>query len=113
MRPNFAITDGNAPAVAAICWRLDGIPLAIELAAARVRMMSVERVAEALADRFHLLAAGPGTAVPRQATLRASVDWSYGLLPEPERAVLRRLSVFAGGFSLDAAEQVGAGSGDW
>jgi DNA-binding CsgD family transcriptional regulator len=68
----------------------------------------VERVADALADRFHLLAAGPSTAVPRQATLRASVDWSYGLLPEPEQAVLRRLSVFAGGFSLGAAEQVGA-----
>ncbi len=109
VRPNFAITDDNAPAVAAICSHLDGIPLAIELAAARVRMMSVERVAEALADRFHLLATGPGTAVPRQATLRASVDWSYGLLPEPERAVLRRLSVFAGGFSLDAAEHVCAG----
>jgi predicted ATPase/DNA-binding CsgD family transcriptional regulator len=108
VRPNFAITDDNAPAVAAICSRLDGIPLAIELAAARVRMMSVERVAEALADRFHLLAEGAGTAIPRQATLRASVDWSYGLLPEPERAVLRRLSVFSGGFSVDAAEHVSA-----
>jgi predicted ATPase/DNA-binding CsgD family transcriptional regulator len=108
VRPNFAITDDNAPAVAAICSRLDGIPLAIELAAARVRMMSVERVAEALGDRFHLLAEGAGTAVPRQATLRASVDWSYGLLPEPERAVLRRLSVFSGGFSVDAAEHVSA-----
>jgi tetratricopeptide (TPR) repeat protein len=72
-------------------------------------MMSVDRVAEGLADRFHLLAGGGGTALTRQATLRASVDWSYGLLSEPERDVLRRLSVFAGGFSLDAAEQVGAG----
>jgi predicted ATPase/class 3 adenylate cyclase/DNA-binding CsgD family transcriptional regulator len=107
-RPNFAITNENAPAVAAICQRLDGIPLAIELAAARARMMSVERVAEALADRFHLLS-GPGRrSIPRQATLRASVDWSYDLLPEPERALLRRLSVFAGGLTLDAAEHVGA-----
>jgi predicted ATPase/class 3 adenylate cyclase/DNA-binding CsgD family transcriptional regulator len=106
-RPNFSVTDDNAPAVAAICSRLDGIPLAIELAAARVRMMSVERVAEALADRFHVLAGGR-SAVPRHQTLRASVDWSYGLLAELERALLRRLSVFAGGFSLDAAEHVGA-----
>jgi hypothetical protein len=94
--------------VAAICQRLDGIPVAIELAAARARMMSAERIAEALADRFHLLAGGARGAVPRQATLRASVDWSYELLPEPERALLRRLSVFAGGLTLDAAERVGA-----
>jgi predicted ATPase/class 3 adenylate cyclase/DNA-binding CsgD family transcriptional regulator len=107
-RPNFSITNDNALAVAAICQRLDGIPLAIELAAARARMMSAERIADALADRFHLLAGGDRTAVPRQATLRASVDWSYDLLPEAERALLRRLSVFAGGFSLDAAERVGA-----
>ena len=109
VRPNFAITEDNASAVAGICSRLDGIPLAIELAAARVRIMSVDRVAEGLADRFHLLAGGGGTALTRQATLRASVDWSYGLLGEPERAVLRRLSVFAGGFSLDGAEHVSAG----
>jgi predicted ATPase len=96
-RPNFAITIDNAPAVAAICQRLDGIPLAIELAAARARMMSVERIAEALADRFHLLAGGTRSAVPRQATLRASVGWSYEMLTRPEHAVLRRLSVFAGG----------------
>jgi len=96
--------------VAAICQRLDGIPVAIELAAARARMMSAERIAEALADRFHLLAGGARGTVPRQATLRASVDWSYELLPEPERALLRRLSVFAGGLTLDAAERVGH---DW
>jgi predicted ATPase/class 3 adenylate cyclase len=108
-RPNFAITEDNAPAVADICQRLDGIPLAIELAAARARMMSAEQIAEALADRFHLLAGGARGAMPRQETLRASVDWSYELLPEPERALLRRLSVFAGGFTLDAAETVGAG----
>ena len=107
-RANFAVTDDNAPAVAAICQRLDGIPLAIELAAARARMMSAEHIAEALADRFHLLAGGARSAIPRQATLRASVDWSYELLPEPERALLRRLSVFAGGLTLDAAERVGA-----
>ncbi|MGO9657846.1 MAG: helix-turn-helix transcriptional regulator, partial [Acidimicrobiales bacterium] len=103
----FTVTNDNSPAVAAICSRLDGIPLAIELAAARARMMSAERIAEALADRFHLLAGGR-RAVPRQATLRASVDWSYDLLPGPERALLRRLSVFAGSLTLDAAEQVGA-----
>ena len=108
VRPNFAITDDNAQAVAAICQRLDGIPLAIELAAARAGMMSAERIAEALADRFHLLSGSTRSAVPRQATLRASVDWSYELLPEPERALLRRLSVFAGGLTLEAAERVGA-----
>ena len=107
-RPNFSITDDNAPAVAAICQRLDGIPLAIELAAARVRMMSVEHIADALADRFHLLSGAGRHAIRRLATLRASVDWSYELLPEPERALVRRLSVFAGDFSLDAAEHVGA-----
>ena len=107
-RPNFTVTNDNSPAVAAICSRLDGIPLAIELAAARARMMSAERIADALADRFHLLAGGASRAIPRQATLRASVDWSYELLPEPERALLRRLSVFAGGLTLDAAEHVGA-----
>ncbi len=105
-RPNFSINDDNAAAVAAICQRLDGIPLAIELAAARARMMSVERIAGALADRFHLLSGK--SAIPRQATLRASLDWSYQLLSEAERALLCRLSVFAGGFSLDAAEHVGS-----
>jgi predicted ATPase len=107
-QPNFTITNDNAPAVAAICQRLDGIPLAIELAAARVRMMSVERIAEALADRFHLLAGGTRRSLPRQQTLRASVDWSYEMLPEAERALLRRLSVFFGGMTLDAVESVGA-----
>jgi len=107
-RPGFGFSVDNAPAVAAICRCLDGIPLAIELAAARVAMMSPETLAEALADRFHLLSGGRPGAVPRQATLWASVDWSYGLLPEVERALLRRLSVFAGGFSLEAAQHVGA-----
>ncbi|MDQ4130885.1 MAG: LuxR family transcriptional regulator, partial [Actinomycetota bacterium] len=105
-RPDFAVTNENAPAVAEVCHRLDGIPLAIELAAARVRMMSPQQIAEALADRFRLLSVGSRTLMPRQQTLRASVEWSYALLSEAERVVLRRLSVFAGGFSLDAAEAV-------
>jgi predicted ATPase/class 3 adenylate cyclase/DNA-binding CsgD family transcriptional regulator len=108
-RPNFAVTNRNAPAVAAICRRLDGIPLAIELAASRVRVLTVEQIAAGLDDRFHFLAAGARTALPRQQTLVASVDWSHELLTEPERALLRRLSVFAGGFDLDAAEAVAAG----
>ena len=82
--------------------------MAIELAAARARMLSAERIADALADRFHLLSGGARSTMPRQATLRASVDWSYALLPG-RSAVLRRLSVFAGGLTLDAAESVGAG----
>lgn len=110
-RPNFRVTNDNAPAVAHICHRLDGIPLAIELAAARVRVLSPERIASELTDVFHVLAAGARTAVPRHQTLRASVEWSHGLLTGEERGLLRRLSVFAGGFTLDAAEAVGAGEG--
>src|SRR5205085_9428383 len=91
------------------CHRLDGIPLAIELAAARVRAMTVEQVASGLDDRFRLLTGGARTVLPRQQTLQASVDWGYELLTAPERAVFRRLSVFAGGFTLDAAESVAAG----
>jgi tetratricopeptide (TPR) repeat protein len=87
---------------------LDGIPLAIELAAARVRAMSVGEIAARLSDRFRLLAGGDRTALPHQQTLRASIDWSYDLLTEPERALLRRLAVFAGGWTLEAAEAVGA-----
>ena len=98
--PGFAVTPANAAAVQEICRRLDGIPLAIELAAARVRVFSVEQIAARLDDRFRLLTAGPRTAMPRQQTLRATVDWSYDLLSEPERAVLRRLAVFAGGWTL-------------
>ena len=103
-RPNFSVTDESAPAVAQICHDLDGLPLAIELAAARVRMMSVQQIAAGLGDRFHLLTGGTRTALPRHQTLRASVDWSHELLSEPERALLRRLAVFAGGFTLDLAE---------
>ncbi|HEY2259469.1 MAG TPA: LuxR C-terminal-related transcriptional regulator [Solirubrobacteraceae bacterium] len=107
-RPNFAITDRNAPAVAQICHELDGLPLAIELAAARVRMLAAEQIAAGLGDRFRLLTGGTRTALPRQQTLRASVDWSHELLDARERTLLRRLSVFAGGFTLDLAEAVGS-----
>jgi predicted ATPase/class 3 adenylate cyclase/DNA-binding CsgD family transcriptional regulator len=109
VRPNFSVTNDNAPAVAQLCHDLDGIPLAIELAAARVRLMSVQEIADGLADRFHLLTGGARTALPRQQTLRASVDWSHQLLGDLERTLLRRLGVFAGGFTLDAAERVCAG----
>ncbi|MBV9797145.1 MAG: adenylate/guanylate cyclase domain-containing protein, partial [Solirubrobacterales bacterium] len=105
-RPNFTVTNDNAPEVAEICMELDGLPLAIELAAARVRMMSVEQIAAGLGDRFHLLTGGTRTVLPRHQTLRASVDWSHDLLGEAERMLLRRLSVFAGGFTLDLAEAV-------
>jgi predicted ATPase len=110
-QPTFQLSSANATAVADICHRLDGIPLAIELAAARVRAMSVEAIAERLSDRFRLLTHGDRTALPRQQTLRALIDWSYDLLTEPERALFRRLAVFAGGWTLQAAEAVGA-SGD-
>ena len=106
VRPSFAVTDESAPHVAQICQDLDGIPLAIELAAARVRVLSVERIAAELADRFHLLTGGARGALPRLQTLRASVDWSHELLDEPERTLLRRLGVFHGGFTLDACEAV-------
>jgi predicted ATPase/class 3 adenylate cyclase len=105
-RPNFAITTDNAPTVAQICHDLDGIPLAIELAAARVRMMAPAQICRALSDRFHLLTGGARTVMPRQQTLQASLDWSHDLLNAEERTVLRRLSVFAGGWTLEAAEQV-------
>ena len=103
--PGFAISPANAPVVAALCRALDGIPLAIELAAARVRALSVEQIGARLVDRFGLLTIGNRTAPPRQQTLRAAIDWSYGLLTSPEQVLLRRLSVFAG-WSLEMAEQV-------
>jgi non-specific serine/threonine protein kinase len=110
-RPDLALSEHNAPALAELCRRLDGIPLALELAAARVRVFSVEQLAARLDDRFRLLTAGPRTAMPRHQTLRATVDWSYALLSEPERALLRRLAVFAGGWTLEAAEAVAVGDG--
>jgi predicted ATPase/class 3 adenylate cyclase len=109
VQPGFTVTNSNAPAVAEVCHQLDGIPLAIELAAARVRALSVEQIAARLDDRFRLLTGGSRTALPRQQTLRALIDWSYDLLSEPERVLLRRLSVFAGGWSLEGAEAVSAG----
>jgi predicted ATPase/DNA-binding CsgD family transcriptional regulator len=110
-RPGFTVTPENAEAVAEICRRLDGIPLAIELAAARLRAFSPAEIAAGLHDRFRLLTGGSRTAVRRQQTLRASVDWSHALLTEPERVLFRRLAAFAGGFDLRAAEAVGAGHG--
>ncbi|HVK02196.1 MAG TPA: tetratricopeptide repeat protein [Armatimonadaceae bacterium] len=107
----FAVTNANAPAVASICHQLDGIPLALELAAARVRSLSVEEIDSRLDQRFRLLTGGPRTALPRQQTLRSLVDWSYDLLAEQEKTLLARLSVFAGGWTLEAAEAVGAGDG--
>ena len=106
VQSSFALTEINAVAVANICSQLDGIPLAIELAAARIRMLTVEQIREGLNDRFRLLTNGNRTTLPRQQTLRALIDWSYDLLPELEKTLLRRLSVFAGGWTLEAAEEV-------
>jgi predicted ATPase/class 3 adenylate cyclase len=109
--PDFAVTHANAPALAQICYRLDGIPLAIELAAARVRAMAVEEINAHLDQLFRLLTGGSRTVLPRHQTLRAAIDWSYSLLTEPERLTLHRLSVFAGGWTLEAAEKVCASDG--
>jgi predicted ATPase/class 3 adenylate cyclase/DNA-binding XRE family transcriptional regulator len=106
VRPSFRLTKANALAVAQICRRLDGIPLAIELAAARVKGLSVEQIAERLDDRFSLLSKGDRTALQRHQTLRATIDWSYNLLSEKERILLSRLSVFAGGWTLESATEV-------
>ncbi len=106
LKPTFQITNGNARAVAEIARRLDGIPLAIELAAARVSLFSPEQIAARLNDRFRLLDGGSRASLPRQQTLRAAVDWSYDLLSEEERQMLQRLSVFPGGWSFEAAEAV-------
>jgi predicted ATPase/class 3 adenylate cyclase/DNA-binding CsgD family transcriptional regulator len=105
-RPDFVVTNGNSQAVAQICRRLDGIPLALELAAARTRVLSPEQICDGLADRFRLLTTGARTLLPRQQTLRASVDWSYALLSDDERTTLGRLSIFAGGFDFEAGEHV-------
>jgi predicted ATPase len=107
----FRIDVGNASAVAEICRRLDGIPLAIELAAARVRVLAPSQIAAGLSDRFRLLTGGVRGAPARQQTLEASLEWSYQLLDEVHRLALARLSVFAGSFELDAAEAVVAGEG--
>jgi predicted ATPase/DNA-binding SARP family transcriptional activator len=109
IRPSFAVTDENAADVLQVCRRLDGLPLAIELAAARMHMLSVSELASRLDDLFSVLVGGTRSAPPRHQALRATLDWSYDLLEDEEKAVFRRLSVFAGGFSLAAAEQVAAG----
>ena len=107
---DFELTSSNAPAIAEICTRLDGIPLAIELAAARMRMLTAEGIAQRLHERFRLLKAADRTAPDRQRTLEAAVDWSYELLAPQEKSLLARLAVFAGGWTLEAAEHVGAGA---
>nr|MDQ3933607.1 tetratricopeptide repeat protein [Actinomycetota bacterium] len=104
--PDFTAAEARTPMLAEVCSELDGIPLAIELAAARVHLLSVEQIAAGLSDRFRLLTGGTRTALPRHRTLRASVEWSHALLSEEEGVVLRRLGVFVGGFTLEAAEQV-------
>jgi predicted ATPase/DNA-binding CsgD family transcriptional regulator len=109
--PSFRLTPENARPVVQICRRLDGIPLATELAAARVKVLSVEQLAARLDDSYRLLTGGRRTALPRQQTLRATMDWSYGLLSEKEQTLFRRLSVFRGGFTLEAAEAICAGEG--
>jgi predicted ATPase/DNA-binding SARP family transcriptional activator len=109
-RPDFALGPENARAVAEICRRLDGIPLAVELAAARVGVVGVEEVAERLGNVLGLLTGGSRTAAPRQRTLRATLQWSHDLLEAPERRLFARLSVFAGGWTLEAAEAVGSAS---
>ncbi len=108
-RPDFAVTAGNVAAVVEICRRLDGLPLALELAAARLRALSSEQIAARLGDRFRLLTGGSRTALPRHRTLAAVVEWSWDLLDPAERAVLRRLSVCPGGATLEAAERICAG----
>src|SRR6202011_4088486 len=107
----FTFIDDSAPVVADICRRLDGIPLAIELAAARVKVLSLPHLAQRLNDRFKLLTGGSRSAVPRQKTLSALIDWSYDLLTSQEQTLFNCLGIFAGGFSLDAGAAVCAGEG--
>jgi predicted ATPase/class 3 adenylate cyclase len=111
VQPNFAVTNTNAPFVAQICARLDGIPLAIELAASRVKALGVDQISRRLDDHLRLLTRGGRTALPRQQTLRATIDWSYDLLSEDEKALFRTLAIFSGGWILDAAEQIYSAKG--
>jgi len=105
-RPGFGLNDDNVTAVAQICRRLDGIPLAIELAAVRTRVLGVEQIAARLDDCFRLFGPGGRSSVPRQVTLRSSIDWSYELLSDQEQALFQHLAVFAGGWTLEAAEAI-------
>lgn len=109
--PGFLLEDRNARAIAEVCRQLDGIPLAIELAAARINVLSAEQIANRLQDRFRLLVGAHRTGSARQRTLRAALDWSYGLLSSTEQRLFNRLSVFAGGWTLEAAEAICAGDG--
>ena len=106
---SFVLTDDTAPNVADICRRLDGIPLAIELAAARVKILSIPSLAQRLNERFNILTGGSRTALPRQKTLGALIDWSYDLLTPQEQLLFNRVGIFAGGFSLDAVTAVCSG----
>ena len=106
VNPNFRVDNNNATALGEICRKLDGIPLAIELAAARIKVLSVEKIQERLDDRFNLLSSGKRTALPRQQTLKALIDWSYDLLSEEERILWKRLSVFSGGWTMETAEEI-------
>ncbi|MCB0729177.1 MAG: tetratricopeptide repeat protein, partial [Ignavibacteriae bacterium] len=106
VNPAFRVNNDNAPALAQICSQLDGIPLAIELAAARIKVLTPEKICEKLDDRFRLLTGGKRTALPRQQTLKALIDWSYDLLNENEKLLFQRLSVFSGGWTLEAAEEI-------
>ncbi|HJS28691.1 MAG TPA: tetratricopeptide repeat protein [Anaerolineales bacterium] len=111
IQADFSLSERNGTAVAMICKRLDGIPLAIELAAARIRVLIPEQIASRLDDRFRLLTGGIRTAMPRHQTLRATIDWSYQLLSEPEQILFRRLAVFSGGWTVEAAEAICGGNG--
>src|SRR5205814_1312040 len=106
VQPRFALTEETASAVAQICAQLEGLPLAIELAAARMSALSAAQIADRLRDTFVLLSQGKRTTLPHHQTLRATVDWSYALLSDMEQNLFQRLSVFAGGFDLEAAENV-------
>src|SRR5262249_37707351 len=109
IQPDFIMNDSNVSDVIAICRDLEGIPLAIELAASRTSALSTEQIRARLNERFRLLTTGTRTALPRQQTLRATLDWSHNLLSDSEQILFRRISVFAGGFTLDAAEDVCTG----
>ncbi|MDQ3022012.1 MAG: hypothetical protein M3R36_15790 [Bacteroidota bacterium] len=106
VKSDFEVNNNNAHSIAQLCSQLDGIPLAIELAAARINVLNVEKILDNINNRFKILTGGSRTAQPRQKTLRAMIDWSYDLLSEKEKLMLERLSVFSGGWSMEAAEEI-------